>query len=167
MEPFGPVAAMAAASQRRASSSSASDSQDKGKRKIDDTVSKADWPFSRCLPVLTDLLRDDEFVKELKKVRSSCDPQLTPQMKTEQDSLERRLWARMEKIKADHEAKTKPEREVARITRKPITQEKQSVSSSKSDVKLTVGVEPATQPGARRVLQGTCHGIGRWTGGPA
>lgn len=49
-------------------------------------------------------------------------------MKTEQDSLERRLWARMEKVKADHEAKTKPEREVARITRKPITQEKLNVS---------------------------------------
>lgn len=48
-------------------------------------------------------------------------------MKGEQDSLERRLWARMEKIKADHEAKTKPEREVARITRKPITQEKLNV----------------------------------------
>lgn len=71
MEPFGPVAAMTAASQRRPSSSSAPDSQpDKGKRKLDDTVSKTDWSFSRCLPVLTDLLRDDEFVKELRKVRS-------------------------------------------------------------------------------------------------
>lgn len=129
MEPFGPVAAMAAASQqRRASSSSAPDSQDKGKRKIDDTVSKADWSFSRCLPVLTDLLRDDEFVKELRKVSYEEDLKADCQLKTEQDSLERRLWARMEKIKADHEAKTKPEREVARITRKPITQEKQNVS---------------------------------------
>ena len=72
MEPFGPVAAMAAASQqRRVSSSSAPESQDKGKRKLDETISKADWSFSRCLPVLTDLLRDDEFMKELKRV-SSC-----------------------------------------------------------------------------------------------
>lgn len=69
MEPFGPVAAMSAA-QRRPSSSSTSDGTDKGKRKLDDTVSKADWSFSRCLPVLTDLLRDDEFVRELKKVSS-------------------------------------------------------------------------------------------------
>lgn len=57
--------------------------------------------------------------------------QLTRQMKAEQDSLERRLWARMEKMKAEHEAKTKPEREVARMTRKPIPQEKLNVRSSK------------------------------------
>lgn len=144
MEPFGPVAAMAAASQqRRASSSSAPDAQDKGKRKLDDTVSKADWSFSRCLPVLTDLLRDDEFVKELKKVGCCVAMVIADrQMKAEQDSLERRLWARMEKIKADHEAKTKPEREVARITRKPITQEKQNVSyvrAYKADLRRGTG----------------------------
>ena len=61
------------------------------------------------------------------------------QMKTEQDSLERRLWARMEKIKADHEAKTKLECDVARIMRKLITQEKQNVSSHSSGADLRRG----------------------------
>lgn len=41
---------------------------DKGKRKADEMEDRADWPFTRCLPVLTDLLRDDEFVKEVRKV---------------------------------------------------------------------------------------------------
>lgn len=72
MEPFGPVAAMVAAGdQGRASRPAAAESPDKGKRKLEDTVSKSEWSFSRCLPVLTDLLRDDEFVKELKKVSYS------------------------------------------------------------------------------------------------
>lgn len=70
MEPFGPVAAVADPTETQTLASSAVQpaSQDKGKRKLDDTISKADWSFSRCLPVLTDLLRDELFVKELKKV---------------------------------------------------------------------------------------------------
>lgn len=42
----------------------------KGKRKADEMEDRAEWSFTRCLPVLTDLLRDDTFVKEVRKV--SC-----------------------------------------------------------------------------------------------
>ncbi len=31
-------------------------------------MDRDEWSFTRCLPVLTDLLRDDEFVKEVRKV---------------------------------------------------------------------------------------------------
>lgn len=45
------------------------DSAAKGKRKADEMDdSRAEWSFTRCLPALTDLLRDDEFVKEVRKV---------------------------------------------------------------------------------------------------
>ncbi|RSH87592.1 uncharacterized protein EHS24_000104 [Apiotrichum porosum] len=88
---------------------------DKGKRKADELDdNKATWSFTRCLPVITDLLRDDDFVRELRK------------MKSDQDALERRLWARMEKIKADHGRKTAPEREIAKITRKTVPADKQA-----------------------------------------
>lgn len=49
-------------------------------------------------------------------------------MKKDQDALERRLWARMEKIKAEHAAKQATERQVAKITRKPVPAEKTAVS---------------------------------------
>jgi hypothetical protein len=93
---------------------------DKGKRKADELDdNKATWSFTRCLPVITDLLRDDDFVRELRKVcvcgliPTAAGAVLTgPQMKSDQDALERRLWARMEKVKADHGRKTAPEREM-------------------------------------------------------
>lgn len=51
-------------------------------------------------------------------------------MKKDQDALERRLWARMEKLKADHAAKQAPERQIAKITRKPVAAERVAVSGT-------------------------------------
>jgi hypothetical protein len=51
-------------------------------------------------------------------------------MKKDQDALERRLWARMEKLKAEQTAKQAPDRQIAKITRKPIPAEKVAVSAS-------------------------------------
>ncbi|KAL1408527.1 hypothetical protein Q8F55_005339 [Vanrija albida] len=111
IDPFGPVAREPA---------------DKGKRKASDAADddKAEWSFTRCLPVLTELLRDDEFVKEVKK------------MKADQDALERRLWARMEKVKAEHAKKGAAEREVAKITRRPVPAEK--LAQWQKDLKRTL-----------------------------
>ncbi|WOO77923.1 uncharacterized protein LOC62_01G001477 [Vanrija pseudolonga] len=112
IDPFGPVA---------------SEPADKGKRKASDVAAAddpAEWSFTRCLPVLTELLRDDEFVKEVKK------------MKADQDALERRLWARMEKVKADHGKKNAAEREVAKITRKPVSADK--LAQWQRDLKRTL-----------------------------
>ncbi|BEI83184.1 hypothetical protein CcaverHIS002_0310520 [Cutaneotrichosporon cavernicola] len=111
LDPFGPVV------QSRPServSEEAVKSKDKGKRKADemDEGDRDEWSFTRCPPALTELLRDDEFVKELRK------------MKKDQDTVERRLWARMEKIKADQTAKQAPDRQIAKITRKPVPPEK-------------------------------------------
>lgn len=49
-------------------------------------------------------------------------------MKKDQDALERRLWARMEKVKAEHAAKQAPERQIAKMTRKPVSTERAAVS---------------------------------------
>ncbi|TYJ53977.1 hypothetical protein B9479_005383 [Cryptococcus floricola] len=68
--------------------------------------------FGKALPIITRLLEDDNLKKELRK------------MKQDQDSLERRLWAKQEKLKGDHERQTKAEREIAKIARKPIPPEK-------------------------------------------
>lgn len=44
-------------------------------------------------------------------------------MKSDQDALERRLWARMEKVKADCKAQHAADREIAKVLRKPIPPE--------------------------------------------
>lgn len=74
IDPFGPVGRTPS---RRESDQSpgpvvsprTSIDKGKGKRTADDLEDKADWSFTRCLPVLTELLRDDAFVKEVRKVR--------------------------------------------------------------------------------------------------
>lgn len=48
----------------------------KGKRPAEELEEKADWGFTKCLPVLTELLRDEAFVKEVRKV--SPHTSLTP-----------------------------------------------------------------------------------------
>ncbi|GMK53743.1 hypothetical protein CspeluHIS016_0103290 [Cutaneotrichosporon spelunceum] len=117
LEPFGPVGQPVRrdrdSEQCRATDDKAK-SQNKGKRKADEMeeADRDEWTFTRCLPALTELLRDDEFVKELRK------------MKKDQDALERRLWARMEKIKAEHKAREAPDLQIAKITRKPVPPEK-------------------------------------------
>ncbi|WWC90541.1 uncharacterized protein L201_005477 [Kwoniella dendrophila CBS 6074] len=85
--------------------------------------------FSKALPVLSELLEDEGFKAELKK------------MKKEQDSLERRLWAKGEKAKAEHEKSIQAEKEVAKIARKVIPPEKKeawakSLSASLSNFYL-------------------------------
>ncbi|WVR09454.1 hypothetical protein IAU60_006521 [Kwoniella sp. DSM 27419] len=72
----------------------------------------AQMPFAKALPVLAELLADDSFKAELRK------------MKKDQDTLERRLWAKGEKVKADHERGIQAEKEVAKIARRPISSEK-------------------------------------------
>lgn len=69
-------------------------------------------------------------------------------MKADQDALERRLWARMEKVKADHGKKSAAEREVyvcgnkgtltprAKITRKPVSADK--LAQWQRDLKRTL-----------------------------
>ncbi|TXT15880.1 hypothetical protein VHUM_00383 [Vanrija humicola] len=75
-------------------------------------------------------------------------------MKADQEALERRLWARMEKVKADHTKKSAAEREVARITRKPVPPEK--LAQWQKDLKRTLNdffaaqVLPATDGLAAR-----------------
>ncbi|EIW68457.1 hypothetical protein TREMEDRAFT_69381 [Tremella mesenterica DSM 1558] len=69
--------------------------------------------FVKALPVLSGMLGEESFRIELKK------------MKAEQDGLERRMWAKSEKIKADHMNRIKVDKDVARISRRPITPEKE------------------------------------------
>ncbi|OCF57624.1 hypothetical protein L486_05084 [Kwoniella mangroviensis CBS 10435] len=68
--------------------------------------------FSKALPILSELLEDEGFKLELKK------------MKKEQDALERRLWAKSEKVKAEYERSIQAEKEIAKIARKAIPPEK-------------------------------------------
>lgn len=66
---FGPVNAPRPTERRTSSMASIpAPTADEGKRKADGSDDPADWPFTRCLPVLTDLLRDTELVREVKKV---------------------------------------------------------------------------------------------------
>jgi hypothetical protein len=72
LDPFGPVGQSPggrrdSAEGRRASEDAGEPEKNKGKRKADE-MDRYEWSFTRCLPVLTDLLRDDEFVKEVRKV---------------------------------------------------------------------------------------------------
>ncbi|EAL19459.1 hypothetical protein CNBG4060 [Cryptococcus deneoformans B-3501A] len=71
-----------------------------------------DMTFMRALPIITELLDDHNFKAELRK------------MKQDQDALERRLWAKGEKVKADHERTVKAEKDIAKIARQSITSEK-------------------------------------------
>ncbi|KAE8541963.1 hypothetical protein D1P53_002137 [Cryptococcus gattii VGV] len=71
-----------------------------------------DMTFARALPIITELLDDHSFKVELRK------------MKQDQDTLERRLWAKGEKVKADHERTVRAEKEIAKIARQSITSEK-------------------------------------------
>ncbi|CAD6568480.1 MAG: hypothetical protein TREMPRED_004553 [Tremellales sp. Tagirdzhanova-0007] len=72
--------------------------------------------FSKSLPILTDLLSNEAITQELRKMKAS------------QDALERRLWAKQEKVKADHERSIKADKDIARIARRAIPLEKEAVS---------------------------------------
>lgn len=57
-------------------------------------------PFSKALPILSELLGEEAFRLELKK------------MKADQDALERRLWAKRERMKAEHEKSIQAEKDM-------------------------------------------------------
>ncbi|WWD02205.1 hypothetical protein V865_000243 [Kwoniella europaea PYCC6329] len=98
---------------RRASMSK--DTPPRKKRKPSERVDEDGYStmsFSKALPILSELLEDEGFKLELKK------------MKKEQDALERRLWAKSEKVKVEHERSIQAEKEIAKIARKAIPPEK-------------------------------------------
>ncbi|WWC93405.1 hypothetical protein V866_000239 [Kwoniella sp. B9012] len=102
---------------RRASTSTSTskDTPPRKKRKPSERVDEDGYSimsFSKALPILSELLEDEGFKLELKK------------MKKEQDALERRLWAKSEKVKAEHERSIQAEKEIAKIARKAIPPEK-------------------------------------------
>lgn len=76
--------------------------------------------FTKALPIISTLLQDENFKRELKKVHQPLFPVLNldqeldadSQMKAEQDGLERRLWAKQEKLKGDHTRSLEPEKEM-------------------------------------------------------
>jgi hypothetical protein len=89
--------------------------------------------FKDALPVLTELLAGDEFLQELRKVSDFVrqngashstgrrDVLMTRmQMKVDQDTLERRLWAKQEKVKAEHERQIKAEKDMCAVSRSMI-----------------------------------------------
>lgn len=61
--------------------------------------------FTKALPIISSLLENEGFKSELRR------------MKVDQDTLERRLWAKMEKVKGDHEKGTRTDREMCVIPR--------------------------------------------------
>jgi hypothetical protein len=56
--------------------------------------------FTKALPIISTLLEDEGFKVEVRR------------MKVDQDTLERRLWAKMEKVKGEHEKGTRTDREM-------------------------------------------------------
>ncbi|ORX38359.1 hypothetical protein BD324DRAFT_351323 [Kockovaella imperatae] len=72
----------------------------------------AEMSFAKALPVISELLEGEHFKRELKK------------MKADQDALERRLWAKQERVKAEHEKVVQAEKDIARISQKPIPKAK-------------------------------------------
>ncbi|WVQ72058.1 hypothetical protein IAR50_001602 [Cryptococcus sp. DSM 104548] len=97
---------------RRVSRGESFDSGGRGKSVRAEEPALEDLSFAKALPIITRLLNDDNFKKELRK------------MKQDQDALERRLWAKQEKVKGDYERQTKAEKEIAKIARRPIPPEK-------------------------------------------
>jgi hypothetical protein len=68
-----------------------------------DTLEKEDHSelsFSKSLPLISTLLADDGFREEVRR------------MKVDQDTLERRLWAKGEKVKGEWEKGTRTDREM-------------------------------------------------------
>ncbi|ORY35698.1 hypothetical protein BCR39DRAFT_28368 [Naematelia encephala] len=72
----------------------------------------AEMSFAKALPILTELLSEEEFKRELRRI------------KAEQNALERRLWAKQEKLKADHEKQVQSERDLAKISNRPLAPDK-------------------------------------------
>jgi hypothetical protein len=91
IEPFGPVSTLSSSSPAKPKTPQEHQSQGADIRGLS---------FTKALPIISTLLSDDSFKSELKK------------MKVDQDTLERRLWAKMEKLKGEHEKGTRTDREM-------------------------------------------------------
>lgn len=84
--------------------------------------------------------------------------------------LERRLWARMEKVKAERTARQAPDRQIAKITMKPVPPEKVAVSvlrrqaSSRGRQQLTAAMGARAQGGAERPLRPPSPPLAGWAG---
>jgi hypothetical protein len=89
IEPFGPVSTLPSSSPK--TSTPTDESQRADIRELS---------FTKALPIISTLLSDDGFKSEVRR------------MKVDQDTLERRLWAKMEKVKGDHEKGTRTDREM-------------------------------------------------------
>ncbi|KAI9637616.1 uncharacterized protein MKK02DRAFT_43542 [Dioszegia hungarica] len=122
IEPFGPVKDWLAPSPVRNGSGSQSPAEEGGAEVKTGDIST--MPFAKALPKLGEMIGDERFMSELRK------------MKADQDALERRMWAKQEKIKADHERSILAEREISRIARKPISAEKRAQWDTTLDLSL-------------------------------
>jgi hypothetical protein len=56
--------------------------------------------FTKALPIISALLDDFTFKQEVKR------------MKVDQDTLERRLWAKCEKVRVEHDKTTRTDKEM-------------------------------------------------------
>jgi len=63
-------------------------------------TARSELSFTKALPIISNLLEDDSFKVEVRR------------MKVDQDTLERRLWAKMEKVKGEHDKTTRTDREM-------------------------------------------------------
>jgi hypothetical protein len=90
IEPFGPVSTLPSSSPSKPKPALA-ESQRADIRELS---------FTKALPIISTLLSDDVFKSEVRR------------MKVDQDTLERSLWAKMEKVKGDHEKGTRTDREM-------------------------------------------------------
>nr|XP_031863975.1 uncharacterized protein CI109_000619 [Kwoniella shandongensis]KAA5531047.1 hypothetical protein CI109_000619 [Kwoniella shandongensis] len=129
IEPFGPVGVkpgpsrlpydpqIAGRVEDTPSTSSASQYGRAERREPKETAGEEGYGLmglGKALPILADLLQDESIKAELRK------------MKKDQDALERRLWAKGEKVKAEHERDIQAERDIAKIARRPIPPEKKA-----------------------------------------
>jgi hypothetical protein len=93
---FGPVAETN--TNRSPSQTTKSSIHDEKGKPID--TDPSEMSFTKALPLISVLLEDEEFRQEVKR------------MKVDQDTLERRLWAKSEKVKVEHEKTTRTDKEM-------------------------------------------------------
>jgi len=90
IEPFGPISALPPASRSSIVHGESSNGN----------TARSELSFTKALPIISNLLEDDSFKVEVRR------------MKVDQDTLERRLWAKMEKVKGEHDKTTRTDREM-------------------------------------------------------
>jgi hypothetical protein len=85
--PFGPITTKPASTQRPTPQSPSKEDE-------------AEMSYTKALPLISALLEDEEFRQEVRR------------MKVDQDTLERRLWAKGEKVRGEHEKTTRTDKEM-------------------------------------------------------